>query len=59
MTEDEFGAVKEILLDRLHTTEDDELQAALYQMFTAYDDMELRLTRLRTAVRLMVGEARK
>lgn len=43
MTEDEFAEVKEVLLRHLHTTEDEELQAALWQMFLAYDEMEAGL----------------
>lgn len=42
MTTDEFLAVKEILLDRLHTTEDEELQAALYQLLEDHDHLEGR-----------------
>lgn len=42
MNPDERVAVKEILLDRLHTTEDDELQAALYQVLESHDELEGR-----------------
>jgi hypothetical protein len=59
MTDEEFEAVKEVLLRHLHETEDEELQAALWQLLLQYDEQEARLTRLRNAVRLMIGEARK
>jgi len=42
MTPEEHEAVKEILLDRLHTTGDDELQAALWQVLDAHDRLERR-----------------
>lgn len=40
MSPDEFEAVKSVLLDRLHTTEDEELQAALWQVLSDHDDKE-------------------
>ena len=42
MTPDEHEAVKEVLLDRLHTTDDEELQAALSQVLDSHDRLERR-----------------
>lgn len=47
MTPDEFEAVKSVLLDRLENTEDEELQAALWQALHRFDAQERRLNRLR------------
>lgn len=42
MTTDEREAVKEILLDRLHTTDDEELSAALWMVLESCDELEVR-----------------
>jgi hypothetical protein len=42
MTPDEHEAVKEILLDRLHTTGNEELGAALWQLLESHDRLERR-----------------
>ncbi len=42
MTPSEHEAVKEILLDRLHTTDDEALQTALWMVLADHDDTERR-----------------
>ena len=42
MTSEEHEAVKEVLLDRLHTTDDETLQAALWMVLADHDDTERR-----------------
>lgn len=50
-TIDEMEAVATVLVDTLHTTDDDELQAGLYQLLEYAGDMEGRLATLRTVLR--------
>jgi hypothetical protein len=47
----ELSAVKEVLLDRLHTTEDEELGAALWQLLEDHEQLEARRS---AAVRLLL-----
>lgn len=54
----EYDAVKEVLLRHLHETEDEELQAALWQVMAYHDNMARRLMNLRNAALLLIGEAR-
>lgn len=42
MTTEEHEAVKEVLLRHLHETEDEEMQAALWQVLADHDDTERR-----------------
>lgn len=42
MTTEERTAVLEVLLEHLHATEDEELQAALWQVLESCDEMEVR-----------------
>jgi len=50
VTPDEFVAVKEVLLRHLHGTQNQELQAALWQLLDHYDQQELRLARLKAGL---------
>ena len=59
MAASELDAVQEVLLRHLHETEDEELQAALWQFMAVHDQQTRRLLNLRNAVRLMIGEARQ
>jgi len=51
----EFEAVKEVLLRHLHETEDEELQAALWQLMASYDNSIRQLSSLRRAWRILTG----
>jgi hypothetical protein len=42
LSNDELVAVAEVLKDRLHTTEDDELQAAIWQLVEHTAELEIR-----------------
>lgn len=42
MTPDEREAVREVLLRHLHEVEDEEVQAALWQVLDSHDDLERR-----------------
>jgi hypothetical protein len=50
MNPDEFEAVKAALLRHLEETEDDELQAALWQVLLAYDEQEVKLAGMRAGL---------
>jgi hypothetical protein len=52
----EHEAVKEVLLDRLHTTEDEELQAALWQLLELHDRQEVQLAGVRAGLALILRE---
>jgi hypothetical protein len=47
---DEFAALREVALDYLHTTEDDVLQALLWQLLERQDQQEVRLAGLRAGM---------
>ena len=47
MTPAEAEAVKEILLDLLHTTDNDEHQAALWMVLVSHDELEVKIAALR------------
>jgi hypothetical protein len=50
MSPAEFEAVKEVLLRHLHSTQNQELQAALWMLLDHYDQQELRLARLKAGL---------
>ena len=54
MKQAEFEAIKEVLLRHLHETQDDELQAALWQTLAAYDEMEGRLAGMRAGMAIIL-----
>lgn len=55
---DEFDALREVALRHLHETEDEELQALLYQLLERQDQQEIRLAGLRAGmVVLLEGTA--
>lgn len=56
MPANEYDAVKEVLLRHLHETEDEELQAALWQVMAYHDNLARRLLRVRNAAVEMIGE---
>lgn len=55
---DEFAAVKEVALRHLHTTEDEELQALLWQLLERQDQQELRLAGLRAGMVVLLEGTR-
>ena len=50
-TIDEVNAAASVLVDKLHTTDDDELQAAIWQVLEYTGDVEGRLAAVRTVLR--------
>jgi hypothetical protein len=55
---DEFAALKEVALDYLHTTEDDVLQALLWQLLERQDQQEVRLAGLRAGMVVLLEGTR-
>lgn len=56
--EAEFAALKDVALRVLHETEDEELQALLWQLLERHDQQELRLAGLRAGMVVLLEGTR-
>lgn len=56
--ETEFAALKDVALRVLHETEDEELQALLWQLLERHDQQEVRLAGLRAGMVVLLEGTR-